>query len=49
VAVRGTTGRNSTERGELEWIEKGRALSLRSATLGFAELVTVADDLVVHR
>jgi hypothetical protein len=49
VAVRGTTGRYSTERGELEWIEKGRALSLRSATLGFAELVTVADDLVVHR
>jgi hypothetical protein len=46
VAVRGTTGRYSYERGQLEWVEGGIARSLRSPTLGLAELVAVAESLV---
>jgi hypothetical protein len=46
VAVRGTTGRYSYDRGQLEWIEGGIARSLRSPALGLAELVAIADSLV---
>jgi Putative zinc-finger len=45
VVLRGTTGRYSQQRGELEWIEGGTALSLRSDTLGLGELLTVAEHL----
>jgi hypothetical protein len=43
--VRGTTGRYSQQRGEVEWVEGGSAVSLRSDTLGLAELLTIAGHL----
>ena len=45
VAVRGTIGRYSPGRGELEWVEGARAFSLRSATIGAGELVALAGRL----
>jgi hypothetical protein len=45
VIVRRRTGRWSPRRGELEWVEGGRRWSLRSTTVGLAELVGLADDL----
>jgi hypothetical protein len=45
VAVRGVAGRWSPGRGELEWVEAGRALTLRSATLSLAELQAIAASL----
>jgi Putative zinc-finger len=45
VRVRGTDGRWSPARGELEWVEQGRILTVRSATLSLEELLTVAASL----
>lgn len=45
VELRGTTGRYSQERGELEWVEGGASHSLRSATLTLPELLAVAARL----
>jgi hypothetical protein len=45
VRVRGTAGRFSPERGELEWLEDGLAIALRSRTLSLGELVRIAEDL----
>jgi hypothetical protein len=45
VTVRGTAGRYSRQRGELEWIEGDLAVSLRSDSLGLAELLAIADHL----
>jgi hypothetical protein len=45
VRVRGSDGRWSAARGELEWVEGGRTVSLRSATLSLEELLAVADRL----
>jgi hypothetical protein len=45
VTVRGTAGRYSRQRGELEWTEGDLAVSLRSDSLGLAELLAIADDL----
>jgi CheY-like chemotaxis protein len=49
VEVRGTAGRYTPGHGELEWVEDGRVVSLRSATLSLDELVAVAERLVVLR
>ena len=46
VTVRGTDGRYSLLRGEIEWVEGGVAVSLRSDTLALDELVGIADALV---
>jgi hypothetical protein len=43
--VRRADGRWSAERGELEWVEHGRVLDLRSATLSLEELLAVAASL----
>ena len=45
VGVRGSDGRWSAERGQLEWVEAGRILDLRSATLSLEELLAVAASL----
>jgi hypothetical protein len=45
VRVRGSDGRWSPARGELEWVEAGRVLTLRSATLSLEELLAVAASL----
>ena len=45
VEVRGQAARWSPSRGELEWIEGGQLWSMRTATVGLAELVTLADRL----
>lgn len=45
VEVRGTTGRYTAPVGELEWIEAGHLVSLRSVELGVDELVAVAVQL----
>ena len=45
VRVRGTDGRWSPGRGELEWVENGRVLTLRSATLTLEELLAIATSL----
>ena len=45
VRVRGSDGRWSAARGELEWVEGGRSVDLRSATLSLEELLAVADRL----
>jgi len=45
VVVRGGVGRWSPSRGELEWVERGRLWTLRSATVGLAELVDLAGAL----
>jgi hypothetical protein len=45
VRVRGHDGRWSPGRGELEWVEDHRALTLRSNTLPLDELLTIAASL----
>jgi hypothetical protein len=45
VAVRGTAGRWSPSRGELEWTEAGAVRSLRSRTLGLHDLLGIAARL----
>jgi Putative zinc-finger len=45
VDVRGTAGRYSTERGQLEWVEGGSTHGLSSHTLALAELLTLAASL----
>jgi hypothetical protein len=45
VRVRASDGRWSAERGELEWVEGGRVLDLRSATLSLEELLAIAASL----
>jgi hypothetical protein len=45
VTVRGAAGRYSAERGELEWVEDGRAVSLRAGSLGLSELLALAERL----
>jgi hypothetical protein len=45
VGVRGSDGRWSAERGQLEWVEAGRTLDLRSATLSLEELLAIAASL----
>jgi anti-sigma factor RsiW len=45
VRVRGSDGRWSPGRGELEWVERRRVLTLRSSTLPLEELLTVAASL----
>lgn len=45
VPVRGTNGRFTPGTGTLEWIEQGRTVTLRSATLPLPELLGLADRL----
>jgi hypothetical protein len=45
VRVRGWDGRWSAGRGQLEWVESGRVLDLRSATLSLEELLAIAASL----
>jgi hypothetical protein len=45
VRVRGGDGRWSPGRGELEWVERHRVLTLRSGTLPLEELLTIAASL----
>jgi Putative zinc-finger len=45
VRVRGADGRWSPARGELEWVERRRVLSLRSTTLSLEELLAIAASL----
>jgi hypothetical protein len=45
VTVRGGDGRHSQQRGEVEWVEAGSIVSLRSDTLTLTELLAVASRL----
>jgi anti-sigma factor RsiW len=45
VPVRRTDGRWSPGRGELEWVEQGRVVTLRSTTMSLDELLAVAASL----
>jgi hypothetical protein len=45
VQVRGADGRWSPARGELEWVERRRVLSLHSTTLSLEELLAIAASL----
>jgi hypothetical protein len=45
VRVRGTDGRWNPGRGELEWVERHRTLTLRSTTLPLEELLAIAASL----
>jgi anti-sigma factor RsiW len=45
LRVRGSDGRWSPDRGELEWVERHRVLTLRSSTLPPGELLTIAASL----
>jgi hypothetical protein len=45
VRVRGTDGRWSPGRGELEWVEGHRTITLRSTTLALEELLAIAASL----
>jgi hypothetical protein len=45
LEVRGTAGRYSTERGQLEWVEGGTTHGLSSHTLTLAELLALAASL----
>jgi hypothetical protein len=45
VRIRGFDGRYTAGRGELEWVEHGRILSLRSGTLSLGELLAIARSL----
>ena len=49
VQVRGRSGRFTPERGELEWVEGGHRLLLRSTTLQLPELLAVAERLAPVR
>jgi hypothetical protein len=43
--VRSADGRYSLALGELEWVEHGRVVSLRSTTLSLEELLAIAQSL----
>jgi hypothetical protein len=45
VRVRGRSARYTPERGQLEWVEDGKVVELRSRTLGIEELLAVAHGL----
>lgn len=45
VRVRGVAGRYTPLLGELEWVEAGRVVSLRSQTLSLTELLVIAESL----
>lgn len=45
VTVRGGQGRWSPSRGELEWVERGMVISVRSATVPLPELLAAAEEL----
>ena len=45
VEVRGLPGRFTPNRGELEWVEAGHVITLRSSTLGLEELLAVATKM----
>ncbi len=45
VEVRGLPGRFTPNRGELEWVEAGHVVTLRSSTLGLEELLAVATEM----
>ena len=45
VAVRGTDGRYSPDRGLLEWVEGNLVISLTSSTMSLEELVAIAESL----
>jgi hypothetical protein len=45
IEVRGTAGRYSAERGQLEWVEAGTTHGLSSHTLTLAELLALAQSL----
>ncbi len=45
VRVRGTAGRYTPLLGELEWVESGSVVSMRSQTLSLAELHAIAESL----
>jgi hypothetical protein len=45
VRVRSADGRYSLALGELEWVEHGRVVSLRSTTLSLEELLAIAQSL----
>ncbi len=45
VEVRGLPGRFTPNRGELEWVEAGHVITLRSSTLGLEELLAVAIEM----
>ncbi len=45
VDVRGTAGRYSVSRGELEWTEDGASYSLQSPSVPLSELLSIADAL----
>ena len=45
VEVRGLPGRFTPNRGELEWVEAGHVITLRSSTLGLEELLAVATEM----
>jgi Putative zinc-finger len=45
IEVRGTAGRYSAERGQLEWVEDGTTHGLSSHTLTLAELLALAQSL----
>ena len=45
VEVRDTVGRYQPSTGELEWVEAGMVVSLRSTTMALAELLGVSDHL----
>lgn len=45
VELRGTVARYTPARGELEWVEDGVVVSIRSRTLGLGELVAIAERL----
>jgi hypothetical protein len=48
VEVRSTTGRYSPAGVELEWVEDGRAYSLRGTGLGLADLVALAAGMAAR-
>ena len=45
IEVRGLPGRFTPNRGELEWVEAGHVITLRSSTLGLEELLAVATGM----
>ena len=45
VEVRGQVGRYSPDRGELEWVERGVTVSVRSQSLSLRELLSIAEHL----
>jgi hypothetical protein len=49
VRVRGHAGRYTADRGQLEWVEGGRVIELRSTTLPLGELLAVARALQAAR